>query len=174
MFPKQMVTRLIVWIWYWQCDILIDPLQQASHVPIPHRTFIDWKCSNVSSTWSIRMDIIFKVYQNLELHIPRQCIGCTYSVLSGMYLHCVVRHVLTLRCQACTYKIYTHSFVLRKSCITCYTYQSNVWVVLTVCCQALITFMTTVLCSAKVALLVNTYQGIVLNVFMICLSCNCW
>lgn len=85
-----------------------------------------------------------------------------------MYLQCVVRYVLTLGCQSCIYKIHTHSFVLRKICITCYTYQGNVWVVLTVCCQALITFMTTVLCSAKVALLVDTYQGLVLNVFMIC------
>jgi len=124
MFPKQMVTRLIVWIWYWQCDILIDPLQQASHVPIPHRTFIDWKCSNVSSTWSIRMDIIFKVYQNLELHIPRQCIGCTYSVLSGMYLHCVVRPVLTrfihtVLCSAKVALLVTHTKAMCELYLQC-------------------------------------------------------
>jgi hypothetical protein len=93
-----------------------------------------------------------------------------FSCITSYIYQGNVLDVLTVCCQACTYKIHTHGFVLRKICVTCYTYQGNVWVVLTVCCQALVTFMTTVLSSAKVALLVNTYQGIVLNVFMICLA----
>jgi hypothetical protein len=141
------------------------------------------------------MDIIFKMYLNLELQ------NLHFSVFSCIicYIHQGnILDVLIVSCQSCTYIIHAHNFVLFKSCITCYTYQGYVLDVLTVfsgignisahsfvLCKSCITFykyqgnVLDVLTGlsgvgnitahsfvlCKVALPVNTYQGNVLNVF---------
>jgi hypothetical protein len=72
------------------------------------------------------------------LHIPRQCVGCTYSVLLGMYL----QHSWP---QFCALQKLHYLLHIPKQCVGCtYNVLSGMYIT---------TFMSTVLCFAKVALL---------------------